>query len=169
MKKVIVIGCPGSGKSTFSKALHRITGLPLFHLDMLFWNEDGTTVEKPVFLERLDRILQGDTWIIDGNYASTMELRMEACDTVIFLDYPVELCLQGIRERKGKPRTDIPWIEPEEENEEFVEFIKNFNTQSRPRVLALFKKYPHKSIFTFTARTQGIAFLAQLQKEMETF
>ena len=53
MRKIIVIGCPGSGKSTFSKALHRITGIPLIHLDMLYWNPDRTTVERPVFLERL--------------------------------------------------------------------------------------------------------------------
>lgn len=53
MKKIIVIGCPGSGKSTFSKALNKITGIPLFHLDMMFWNADKTTVEKTVFLERL--------------------------------------------------------------------------------------------------------------------
>ena len=100
MKKVIVIGCPGSGKSTFSKSLHRITGIPLFHLDMLFWNADKTTVEKSVFLDRLLKIFQNDEWIIDGNYASTMELRMQKCDTVIFLDYPLDVCLNGIKERK---------------------------------------------------------------------
>ena len=53
MKKVIVIGCPGSGKSTFSRALHEIVGIPLYHLDMMYWNADRTTVEKSVFLERL--------------------------------------------------------------------------------------------------------------------
>ena len=86
MKKIIVIGCPGSGKSTFSKALHKITDIPLCHLDMLFWNADKTTVEKHIFLNRLQRVMAGEQWIIDGNYASTLELRMQACDTVIFLD-----------------------------------------------------------------------------------
>ena len=91
VKKVIVIGCPGSGKSTFSKALNRITNIPLFHLDMIYWNEDKTTVEKTIFLDRLSKIIQDEEWIIDGNYNSTMELRMSACDTVIFLDYPLDL------------------------------------------------------------------------------
>ena len=135
MKKIIVIGCPGSGKSTFSKSLHKITGIPLFHLDMLFWNEDKTTVEKSVFIDRLSKILQSDKWIIDGNYASTMELRMQKCDTIIFLDYPSDVCLDGIKERKGKPRSDLPWIENDEDDAEFIEFIKNYNSQSRPQVI----------------------------------
>lgn len=161
MKKIIVIGCPGSGKSTFSRALHRLTGIPLFHLDMLFWNPDRTTAERPVFLKRLSEVLGLEEWIIDGNYASTMELRMQACDTVIFLDYPAELCLQGVRDRRGTPRSDIPWVETRED-EEFVEFIKTFSTRSRPQVLELLSRYPHKNIFVFCSRTQADAFLAQL-------
>ena len=69
MKKVIVIGCPGSGKSTVSRALHNKTGIPLYHLDMMYWNADKTTVEKGVFLERLSAVLEKNEWIIDGNYA----------------------------------------------------------------------------------------------------
>ena len=162
MKKVIVIGCPGSGKSTFSKSLHRITGIPLFHLDMLFWNADKTTVEKPVFIERLLKTVQNSEWIIDGNYSSTMELRMKKCDPVIFLDYPLEVCLNGIKERKGKPRSDMPWIESDEEDAEFIEYIKNYNTQSRPQVLELLKRYSHKDIYIFSNRTQAEEFLTRL-------
>ena len=76
MKKIIVIGCPGSGKSTFSRELHERTRIPLYHLDMLFWNADKTTVEKSVFIERLNELLDKDEWILDGNFNSTMELRM---------------------------------------------------------------------------------------------
>ena len=65
MKKIIIIGCPGSGKSTLSRSLHKITNIPLYHLDMLFWNEDKTTVEKSVFLDRLLKVIQNDEWIID--------------------------------------------------------------------------------------------------------
>lgn len=163
MQKIIVIGCPGSGKSTFSKALHKITGIPLFHLDLLYWNADQTTVDKSVFLKRLSETLQKDSWIIDGNYASTMELRMQACDTVIFLDYPQDLCLEGVRQRKGKPRSDMPWIEPDKDDAEFIEFIKNYNTQSRPQVLQLLEKYADRNIFVFHSRTEADAFLAQIQ------
>ena len=66
MKKIIVIGCPGSGKSTFARALHDKTGIPLYHLDMMYWNADKTTVEKSVFLERLSAVLEkyGDKNIV---------------------------------------------------------------------------------------------------------
>ena len=158
MKKVIVIGCPGSGKSTVSRALHNKTGIPLYHLDMMYWNADKTTVEKSVFLERLSDVLEKDKWIIDGNYGSTMELRMAACDTAIFLDYPLDVCLDGIKERRGKPRSDMPWIETEEDAE-FIEFIKNYNEQQKPKVLELLEKYRDKNIIIFGSREQADAFL----------
>ena len=158
MKKIIVIGCPGSGKSTVSRALHNKTGIPLYHLDMMYWNADKTTVEKSVFLERLSVVLEKDEWIIDGNYGSTMELRMAACDTVFFLDYPLDVCLDGIRNRRGKSRSDMPWIETEED-EEFIEFIKNYNEQQKPKVLELLEKYSDKSIIIFESREQADTFL----------
>ena len=158
MKKIIVIGCPGSGKSTVSRALHNKTGIPLYHLDMMYWNADKTTVEKNVFLERLSAVLKKDEWIIDGNYGSTMELRMAACDTVIFLDYPLNVCLNGIEERRGKPRSDMPWIEIEEDSE-FIEFIKNYNKQQKPKVLELLKKYGDKNIIILESREQADLFL----------
>ena len=153
-----MIGCPGSGKSTFSKALHDLTGLPLFHLYMLYWNTDRTTVEKSVFYERLTNVLQKDLWIIDGNYASTLEMRLNACDTVIFLSYPLDICLRGIEERRGKARTDMPWIETEEDGE-FIAFIQNFHSQTRPQVMALLEKYSNKDIYIFQNRAETADFL----------
>ena len=158
MKKIIVIGCPGSGKSTISRALHNKTGIPLYHLDMMYWNADKTTVEKSVFLKWLSAVLEKDEWIIDGNYGSTMELRMAECDTVIFLDYPLEVCLGGIKERRGKPRSDMPWIETEEDAE-FIEFIKNYEEQQKPKVLELLKKHSDKNIIIFKSREQSDAFI----------
>lgn len=166
MKKIIVIGCPGSGKSTFSKSLHKITKIPLYHLDMLFWNEDKTTVEKSVFLDRLSKIIENSEWIIDGNYGSTIELRLKECDMVIFLDYPLEICLEGIKERRGKERTDMPWVEAEdEEDAEFIEFIKNYNSQSRPQVMELLDKYSDKKIIIFRNRDEANEFLKQMERE----
>ena len=167
MKRVLVIGCPGSGKSTFSQKLHQFTGLPLYHLDMVYWNADKTTVDPCLFRERLASVLELETWIIDGNYASTMEWRMQACDTVIFLDYPTELCLQGIRERKGKTRSDIPWIEVREDPE-FIAFAERFRQQERPSILVHMKHLRDKNIVVFEERSEAEIFLKQLQKHKET-
>ena len=163
MEKVIVIGCPGSGKSVFSAALSQKTGLPLCHLDMLYWNPDRTTVPREVFDDRLKSILDNDKWIIDGNYGRTMEIRMMAADTVFFLDYPTEVCIEGIYERRGKARPDIPWIEPEDEvDEEFLRSVKEYRDKSRPRVIELLEKYSYKSIIIFRDRIEADLYLKTL-------
>ena len=159
MKKIIVIGCPGSGKSTFARALHNKIGIPLYHLDMMYWNADKTTVKKSVFLERLSAVLKKDEWIIDGNYRATMEMRMASCDTVIFLDYSVDVCLDGIQKRRGTSRSDMPWVE-NEEDAAFVEFIKSFHEQERPRILELMEAHSDKNMITFTDREEADAFLS---------
>lgn len=108
-----------------------------------------------------------DEWIIDGNYGSTIELRLQACDTVVFLDYSTNICLDGIKKRRGKQRTDIPWIENEdEEDTEFIEFIKNYNYQNRPMVMELLDKYSHKDIYIFKTRKEANEFLKQINGKL---
>ena len=158
MKRVMIIGCPGSGKSTFARALAAKTGLPLYCLDLMYWNPDRTTKPKEEFRAALRETVNLPEWIIDGNYGSTLELRMEACDTVIFLDYPLEVCLSGIEERRGKPRPDMPWVETEPDLE-FIEFIKKFNKESRPRILGLLEQYKNKNIVVFSSRAEADDFL----------
>lgn len=165
MKKVIVIGCPGSGKSTFSVALKEKTALPLYHLDLLYWNQDKTKVPRALFLARLSSVLEADRWIIDGNYASTMEARLQACDTVFFLDYPTEVCLDGVAQRKGKPRADLPWLDTENDVS-FLECVKNYREESRPAVLELLKKYSQKQIYVFTCRAEASDFLKQQRNDI---
>lgn len=153
----------GSGKSTFSRTLQEKTQLPLIHLDMLYWNADGTCVQKEVFLKRLNQAVRQDAWIIDGNYGSTLELRMKACDTIIFLDYPLDVCLDGIQARRGQARSDMPWIEPTDNTDEsFVEFVKDYRQTSRPGVMHLLQKYGDKNIIILKSRDEGNVFLKGL-------
>ncbi|MBQ2734316.1 MAG: adenylate kinase [Clostridia bacterium] len=161
MQKVMIIGCPGSGKSTFARALQAATGLPLYYLDMLYWNADKTTVSKEVFRGRLREILDTDAWILDGNHGSTMEMRLEKCDTVFFLDFPVAVCLGGIQARFGKPRADMPWVETEEDAE-FLNFIKAFEAESKPKILTLLAQHPEKQVITFRSREESATYLQSL-------
>ena len=145
-------------KSTFAKKLKSVTGLPVFHLDMMFWNADKTTVSKEIFLDRLNRAMSNPCWIIDGNYMSSMEIRIKECDTVFFLDYPTEICIEGIEQRKGSLRSDMPWVE-NSTDAEFVEFIKSFNFKTRPEVLSLLEKYSSKDIIVFHSREESQEYL----------
>ena len=161
MNRVIIIGCPGSGKSTFARALQSKTNLPLIYLDMLFWNADRTTVSQEVFDQRLEKAMDGECWIIDGNYSRTMEKRITACDTVFFLDYPTEVCLASIKNRRGQARPDMPWIEREDDAdyEEFLTFVTDFKKDRRPQILDLLTKYPDKTLHHFTSREQAQHYL----------
>ena len=163
MKKVIIIGCPGSGKSTFARELAKKTGIPLYHLDMLYWNADKTTVGREAFRARLAEVMAGDEWIIDGNYISTMQWRMECCDTVFFLDMPLEVCLAGIEARKGKKRPDMPWVETEEDKE-FVDFVRSFITDSRPKIVELLENINGKAVVQFKNRDDIVSYLKKMQK-----
>ena len=163
MKKVIIIGCPGSGKSTFARKLNDKTALPLYHLDNLYWNADKTIVPKAIFLENVQSILEGDEWIIDGNYSGSMELRLAACDTVFFLDYPTNVCIEGIESRKGQPRSDMPWFENDNTDEEFIAFINSYNLESRPKVISLLEKYSTKNIIIFKSRIESEEYLSLLK------
>ena len=161
MKRIMIIGCPGSGKSTFARRLAEKTCLPLFYLDMMYWNPDRTTKPKEKFRAALRETVTLDEWIIDGNYGSTLEIRMEACDTVIFLDFPVEVCISGVEERRGKPRADMPWVETEPDLE-FIDFIRKYNSESRPRVVELLEKYKEKNIIVFRSRAESDDYLRSL-------
>ena len=90
MLKIIIIGSPGSGKSTFARKLSSAAGIPLYYLDMLWHKPDGTNISRETFDANLNEIIQKDTWIIDGNYQRTLETRLKECDTVFLLDFPVQ-------------------------------------------------------------------------------
>ena len=159
MKRVIVIGCPGGGKSTFARALRDLTGLPLYYLDMLWHRPDGSSVAPEEFDRALGRILREERWIIDGNYQRTLEPRLERCDTVFLLDYPVEVCLAGAAARIGRIREDLPWVE-REFDPEFRRWIEDFPREQLPGIYALLERYREgREIVVFPSREAGAAWL----------
>ena len=161
-QKIMVIGCSGSGKSTISKKLCDITGLPLFHLDNIWWKPDKSHISREEFDQKLEEILRTDKWIVDGDYSRTYETRFKACDTVIFLDYSTDVCMNGIKERVGKARTDAPWIE-QELDPELVELVENYEKDNRPVILPLMKKYSDVKQFVFTSRLEASEWMGRLK------
>lgn len=158
MKKAIVIGCPGAGKSTFARRLHEKTKLPLFYLDTIYHKPDKTHISREEFDKRLSEIFSLDEWIIDGQYARTLERRIIECDTVFFLDFPVSVCLEGVKSRIGKERPEMPWQETELD-EEFKQWILDFPQRDYGKTCELLEKYNHKNIYVFKTREQADGFL----------
>lgn len=159
MEKVLIIGCPGSGKSTFARSLKEKIDLPIYYLDMIWHKPDKTTITKDEFDEKLNEILNKDEWIIDGNFQRTLEIRLEKCDTVFLLDFPVEISLEGVQNRIGKKRVDLPWIE-EEFDEEFKEYIVNFRNERLPKIYEILEKYKNKrNIIIFRTREEMNSYL----------
>ena len=162
MKKVIIIGCCGAGKSTFARRLRDATGLPLCYLDMLWHRSDKTTVTRKEFDASLSEILKKDRWIIDGNYFRTLEMRLKECDTVFLFDLPLAECLAGVETRIGTKREDMPWVE-EEFDPEFRDWVLRFPQDVLPKVYALLEQYSNRNIVIFHSREEVNAFDIQAE------
>lgn len=158
-KKILVLGCSGSGKSTFAGKLQKAVNLPLIHLDNVWWRPDRTHISRDEFDKRLEEILCTDSWIIDGDYSRTYEKRIAACDTVFFLDIPEEDCMNGIVQRVGKQRPDIPWIE-NTLDPELVRLVQTYHSENRPILYELLRKYNRQTVI-FRTRAEADAWLAE--------
>ena len=163
-QKIIVIGSPGAGKSTFARKLRDLTGLPLFYLDMLWHKPDKTNISRDEFDTKLHEILMQEQWIIDGNYQRTLEMRLKACDTVFFLDFPLDVCLAGAQARIGKAREEMPWIE-NEFDEEFRQDILEFPKVKLPKIYEMLERYrENKKIVIFKSREEVDAFILKWRR-----
>ncbi len=162
MKRAVVIGCSGSGKSVFSRKLRDVTGLTLYYLDMIWHKPDGTNILRDEFDEKLRSIMSRDSWIIDGNYQRTLETRIKACDTVFLFDLPTETCIEGALSRIGKKREDMPWFE-NELDPQFRQWIESFRENRLPEIYKLLEKYKNgRQIVVFRTREQADKFIEKL-------
>lgn len=160
-QRILIIGSPGAGKSTLARKLALKLNLPLIYLDMIYHQADHTVLSSQEFDQRLKIELNKPEWIIDGNYARTLSERLKKADLVIYLDYPTELCLKGIRERIGKPREDMPWQTETELDPEFEEFVRNFD-QTKPELEEKLKSHPN--IQVLHSRKEAEEFLEEISR-----
>lgn len=159
MRKIIVIGCPGSGKTTFAEKLQRAINLPLYYLDAIWHKPDKTHISREEYDRKLAEIFQTEEWIIDGNYSRTIEERIQNCDTIFLFDLPTEVCLQGATERLGQERYDLPWIDTELDSK-LKQEIEAFSDKVLPRIYELLEKHRDgKDVIVFKSREEADGYI----------
>jgi len=164
MERIAVIGCGGSGKSTIARQLGSTLKLPITHLDAVYYDERWNPLPQEEFAARQNKLVAGERWLIEGNYASTLPIRLAAADTVIFLDLPAITCLWGIAQRRWRYRGGqhhhdgvfdrITWS--------FVKYIWGYRTAMKPKVTALTAQHgAHARLVILRSRRAAKAFVAE--------
>lgn len=168
-KRIMIMGSPGSGKSTFSRQLADITGIPLIHLDKVFWNSGWVETPKEEWVKKQAALISGDRWIIDGNYGGTIDIRLEKADTVIYFELSKFVCLTSYLKRvitnMGKARPDMPEGCIEKIDYEFMKYIWNFPKSAGCRNKEKLEKRKDKNIIIFRKRREAGKFLKQMRLE----
>ena len=158
MQRILIIGCPGGGKSTFARAMGKKLGLDVVHLDQLWWTPGW--VERPLdeFRAAVTEAAMGEAWVIDGNFSNTFDIRMARADTIIWIDQPRLLCLWRAMKRalthKGAVRADMAEGCPEKFDLEFAQYIWNFKRDVGPKTEEAVDKYGDHARF-FRLRSDG--------------
>lgn len=172
MRRVLVLGCPGAGKSTLARSLGEALSLPVVHLDKLWWKSGWINRTEGEFDALLDAVLLGEEWVIDGNYLRTLPRRLERCDAVVLLDYPRRVCLLRALRRiltwRGRTRPDMAADCPERLDGEFVRWIWEFHRTQRPQVLELLDGWTGE-LRVFRSPRACAGFLAKLEREGQTW
>jgi adenylate kinase family enzyme len=170
MRRILIVGSGGSGKSTLSRQLSSILGIEVIHLDALYWKPGWVGSDELEWRDKLRSVLDRDSGIMDGNYSKTLQERLEACDTVIFLDLPRVICIWRILGRLlrhyGSSRPDMPDGCPERLDFEFLRWVWNYPSRTRQRVLSLLE--PHresKRVVRLTKRQEVDGFIERLIPE----
>lgn len=168
MKRILVIGCAGGGKSTLSRRLRDILHLSLIYLDQIWHLPDGSHISPEEFDEQLAEVLDSPCWILDGNYRRTLPIRLEHCDTVILLDFPTEICLSQAAGRIGRKREDLPWVETEFDPE-FQNWIRHFRKRNLPEIMSMLEEYREsRSIYVLHSHQETEDFIQTL-KQLQHF
>jgi adenylate kinase family enzyme len=167
MRRVLVIGISGAGKSTFSRALAARTGLPLIHLDKEFWRPGWTETPRPEWRARVAELAAGERWVMEGNYAGTFDLRLPRADAVLWFDYPAPRCLVRVLRRigasYGQVRADMGAGCPERIDWEFLRYVMRFNKVERPKTVAALETFgPHLAPVVFRRDGDAARFLEGL-------
>lgn len=163
MNRIMIVGSPGSGKSTLSKKLHQILGYPILHLDKIYHIDNNHQISREE-LKRLtkDFVDLHDSFIIDGNYGKTMKFRMQFVDTVIILDIDTSICLENIEKRRlsSEKRTDIAsGFDNSIQDQTFIQYVKDFKKDKFPQIIELKNQFNHLNYFYLSSYKEIDAFV----------
>lgn len=169
MKKIILIGSGGAGKSTLAKQLGEILNIEVFHLDKLYWQAGWVEPSEDDWEKKVAELLKKDSWVMDGNFGGTMEMRLKACDTAIFLDLPRTICLYRILKRRLKYRnTNRPDMTEgcnEKVDLEFLGWIWNYRKIKKPKVEKILQKFEQeKKIIRFKSPQEVEKFISNVKQ-----
>lgn len=174
MRRILILGSAGSGKSTLARQLGALLNLEVIHLDFYWWQEGWRPAPRDLWLEKVFEFIKLDSWIMDGNYLQTLPLRLEAADTVIFLDFPRSLCLWRVIKRRfeyrGKSRPDMAPGCPEKIDWEFLKWIWRFPKVNKPWIMELLElKGDGKQIFILKNSKQVAEFVEKISSHGRKF
>ena len=148
MRRILVLGAYGSGKTTFSSELSDLIEIPVYHLDRYYWKKKWQTPSMGEWLEINKNIVMQNEWIIEGNYLKTLDYRMQECDIIIYLESNAWLCFYRVIKRTllnlGKQRPDLPDGCIDRINYNFLKSVLLFNKNTKPLIFRRIKRYNHK-------------------------
>lgn len=156
MEKVIIIGCGGGGKSTLARKLGEILNIKVYHLDAMYWKPGWEMTAKDEWKKLIQQVIEEDSWLMDGNYGSTIDMRAQAADSIIFLDYSTTRCLYGIFRRRvmyhGRTRPDMNEGCPERLDWDFIKWVAKYKREKAPGIIARLEEFKlqGKEIYHFT-------------------
>ncbi len=172
MQRIIVIGIPGAGKSTFARTLGEQLDLPVFHLDRYFWNPGWKASSREVFNEKLTQLLEQDRWILDGNYRRTIPLRLQYADTAVHLDLPRRTAMRRVFKRivmyrdGGRPdmADDCPerWFD-----RDFLRYIWRFHRDVLPEMADYLREFGDQggNVIRLNSDREAHRWLAAMRRE----
>ena len=162
----MLLGSGGAGKSTLARQLGKILDIEVTHLDKLYWKPGWDSIERWELKIEIEKILRRESWIIDGNYSDSIDIRLKDADTVIFLDFSRALCFFRVFKRMiiyaGGGRPDLPPGCPEDFDWNFMKWIWNYPIKQKPTILKKLEKYSKgRRIFIFKTPYEVKKFLSE--------
>lgn len=152
MKKILIIGSCGAGKSTLSKRLHKILGIDIIHLDQHYWKPNWTKTDNEEWQKKVEELVKGERWVMDGNYRSTIDQRLPQADTIIWLDFSRWICCYRILKRRwNKNRVDeldncrerisfnllkwVLWKFPRDNRKDIIKIVESLKNKKSVHIL----------------------------------